>query len=82
MSSSDKLPDWSVFQERWVPFPVELLSPAAEMATLLQLHRQALDQARQEVAAIQDHWLQILAQQAVLIYHLESALKRYEDQLQ
>jgi len=82
MSSSGKFPDWSVFGERELPFTVDLLSPASEVAALLQLYRNELDRAQEETDKVQREWVKALALQAVFIFHLETALKRYEEQMQ
>ena len=52
MSSSDNaagaFPDWSAFTPREVPGEVDLLSPAAEAAGLLQLYHGDLAAARRQ----------------------------------
>lgn len=81
MSSSDKFPDWSVFPEREVPFDVELLSPALEMAAVLQRYRSDLDAAQQKVETVHRNGLLQLAQQAVFVIQLAAALDRYRADL-
>lgn len=77
MSSLDKLPDWSAFSKREVPFDVELLSPASEAAALLQRSQVALDEAWKEVDNVRKEGLEALAQQAVLVVQLAAVLERY-----
>ncbi len=77
MSSLDKLPDWSVFSQREVSFDVDLLSPASEVASVLQKSRIALDEAWTEVDNVRREGLEALAQQAVLVVQLAAVLERY-----
>ena len=81
MLSSDKFPDWSLFKEREVPFEVELLSPASEVAALLQRYRTDVDAAEQNVEGVRNEGLAGLAQQAVFVIQLAAALDRYESDL-
>jgi len=81
MSSSDKFPDWSVFKKRAVPFEVELLSPASEVAALLQRYSTDLDKAHKEIAGVRREGLKTAAQQAVFVVQLSQALDLYESVL-
>lgn len=87
MSSSVKppqppaFPDWSLFTEREVPVQAELLSPAAEAASLLQLYHDSLKDAASRRDEIQSAGLRALAQQAVFVFQLEAALQRYQPNL-
>jgi hypothetical protein len=78
MSSSDKLPDWSLFSKRQVLIDVDLLSPASEIVSLLQKYSCEMEKAKQETESVRREWLNVVAQQAVFAVQLESALKRYE----
>jgi len=78
MSSSDKIPDWNIFSERQVPFDVKLLSPAMEMSALLQKYRTDMNEVHQEIEAVRNKGLAIVAQQAVYIVQLADALDKYE----
>lgn len=82
MSPSDEGLGWHLFDEREAGRTVELRSPAAELATVLQQHRADLDAARAEVAAAQRAGIGALARQAVLAVQLEAALAHYEPDLQ
>lgn len=82
MSSSDEPLDWGAFAERPVPVEEDVLSPASELAALLQLHRADLDAAQEEGRQSRADGLARLARQAVLVFQLESALSRYKDQLE
>ena len=77
MSSSAEFPDWSVFSEREAPFDSELLSPASEVAAVLQWSHAALDEAQQAVEDVRREGLMALAEQAVLVVQLAAALDRY-----
>jgi molecular chaperone GrpE (heat shock protein) len=77
MSSLDKLPDWSVFPEREVPFDIELLAPASEMAALLQKYRTDIDAVREKLEDAREEGLEALAQQAVFVVQFETALAEY-----
>jgi molecular chaperone GrpE (heat shock protein) len=78
MSSSDELPDWSVFSERDLPEAIELLSPASELAAILQLFQANLSAEKNAAEDIRHEGLKILAQQAVFIVQLEAALERHK----
>jgi hypothetical protein len=82
MSFSAELPDWAAFSERETLPDVEVLSPAAEMAALLQRYRSDIDSARSAGAEAHRELLLALAQQAVYTVQLEAALDRYEPALQ
>ena len=87
MSSSDKpgqppvFPDWSKFSEREVHVEPELLSPAAEAASLLQFLHDSLRAAGVTRDEVQSAGLRALAQQAVFVFQLEAALQRYQPNL-
>lgn len=82
MSSSDEqqeLPTWSVFRERAEQAPAELLSPASELAAVLQRYWLDLDGQR---AATRDAVAEAhtaAAEQAVLVFQLSSVLDSNED---
>jgi hypothetical protein len=77
MSSSDDL-SWAAFRERPEPPPGELLSPASEVAALLQRYRNDLDANRAtDQAALADAHA-AAADQAVLVFHLAAVLRRDE----
>lgn len=78
MSSSDELPDWSVFNERDLPEAVDLLSPASELAAILQLFQANLSAEKKAAEDIREEGLKILAQQAVFVVRLETALERHK----
>jgi hypothetical protein len=78
MSSSDKFPDWSVFSKRPVPFDVELLSPASEMAVLLQKYLTDMNNMQKEIESFHNEGVDAAAQQAVYATQLASALDMYE----
>ncbi|GCE07571.1 hypothetical protein [Dictyobacter aurantiacus] len=72
----DKLPDWSVFQEReTLSLPGELLSPASEIAMALRLTRAQLAETRQTLQRSEQDNFSELAQQAVLIVQLGRLLE-------
>src|SRR5258708_3930050 len=81
MSSSDEPPDWGAFVEREVLTSVEMVSPAAEVAALLQRYRADLETVRRELDEKCQAYVAELASQAVLVVHLASALDRYESLL-
>ena len=81
MLSLDKYPDWSIFYEREVPFDVEILSPALEMAMILQRYRADVDSIKKENEANIDEERAALAQQAVFVAQLAMALEQYESSL-
>ncbi len=79
MSSLDNFPDWSVFSEREeVKLDTELVSPAAEIAVLLQRRQTALNEAEQALIHERHTWLDILARQAVHVAQLAIVLGRFE----
>jgi hypothetical protein len=78
MSSSDELPDWSVFSERDLPEVVDLLSPASELAAILQVFEANLSTEKKAAGDIRKEGLKILAQQAVFVVRLETALERHK----
>ena len=67
--------DWSRFQPRPEPLDPELLSPARELATLLQHHHTELDRQRQAAERAVADALSIAAGQAVLVFHLANILR-------
>jgi len=81
MSSSGELPDWTLFAEREEPIESEMLAPALEMAAVLQKHHADAERASGETDAIRRTGLEALAEQAVFVFQLESALARYEEDL-
>src|SRR2546426_10442968 len=76
MSSLDKLPDWTVFTKREVPFVCEMLSPASEVSALLQDRQIALETTRREIEVVRQAGLAALAQQAVYVVQLEKVLEQ------
>ncbi|QUQ67112.1 nucleotide exchange factor GrpE [Kutzneria sp. CA-103260] len=85
-SSADSLPppfplDWSSFQERPVAAPVELLSPAAELAAALQRCRRELTAERAAAADAAAKARADAAEQAVLVHQLAAALDRHDQAL-
>lgn len=87
MSSSDKntrpyrIPmNWDAFKERDVPVNVELISPAAEVASLLQGIGSMLSDTQQCIDDARDADLQALACQGVLVVQLASALEFHESE--
>src|SRR6185312_12080200 len=78
MSSSDELLDWSVFNERDLPEAVDLLSPASELAAILQVFQANLLREKKVAEDIHKEGLKILAQQAVFVVRLEAALERHK----
>jgi hypothetical protein len=82
MSPSDDVPGWDAFTVRDVPEGPELVSPASEVAALLQRYHADLARARDEIAAASRAGLESLAEQAVLVVQLAAALERYESLLQ
>jgi hypothetical protein len=78
MSSSAELPDWSAFAERPVLEEPGLLSPASEMAAVLQQYHADLEAVRQDVEAVRRDGLTALARQASFVVQLAAALTRYE----
>jgi hypothetical protein len=81
MSSSVDFPDWSAFSERETAGDAEVLSPASEIAALLQRYHSDLSGVRLEVEEARQAGLKFLAQQAVFVFQLETALGRYEADL-
>jgi len=77
MSSSDEL-TWATFRERPEPPPGELLSPASEIAALLQRYRNDLDSQRTADQAALADAQGAAADQAVLVFHLAAVLGRDE----
>lgn len=77
MSSSDEL-TWTAFQERPEPPTSELLSPASEVAALLQRYQNDLaEQKATDQAALADAH-SAAADQATLVFHLAAVLGRDE----
>jgi hypothetical protein len=87
MSSSAKapqaarFPDWNAFAEREAPVEAELLSPAAATASLLQLYHDSMRDAAAGRDEVQSAGLRALAQQAVFVFQLDTALQRYQPNL-
>jgi hypothetical protein len=81
MSSSDELPDWGVFAGRPTPEEITLLSPAAEMAALLQRYYADLYAAHQATEVTRGEGLAMLAQQAVFVTQMAATLERYKADL-
>jgi hypothetical protein len=81
MSSSADLPGWETFALRDAPEAVDILSPASEVAALLQRYRAEVDQATSAASGAERRGLEALAEQAVLAAQLASALERYAAQL-
>ena len=82
MSSSDELLDWSRFKKRQEPFPVEILSPASEVAALLQRTSAEVDAARRQTAEADHRGRVALAGQAVLTFQLAAAIELYREDLE
>jgi len=61
-----------------VPAPVELLSPASELAAALQRCRRDLEAERSAARESADRAHGASAEQAVLVFHLSSALARHD----
>jgi hypothetical protein len=73
---------WSAFTERPAgPDPVELLSPAQELAAALQESQKALLAVRAEGTASLERVLGIVATQAALVFRLGVVLAESEDKL-
>jgi len=82
MSSSDSFPDWNLFSKREAPSEIELLlSPASEAASLLQRYKADLDGAKRAAEEFRNEGVSSLAQLAVLVAQLETALRHYEKAL-
>lgn len=81
MSSSADFPDWSVFSEREVP-PIDIFSPASDIAALLQMYRADLDKAQAHSESVHRKGMEALAQQTVLVVQLASALERYKSEFE
>jgi len=80
MSSSDEL-GWDAFSPRDVEDGIEIRSPAAEMAGVLQRYRNDVDTLVAQAAEARIDSMRALADQAVLAVQLESALALYETRL-
>lgn len=77
MSSVDKLPDWSLFQEREILAPDdELLSPVAEITATLRATNRALTSAQQISRDLEQSSFTELARQAILVVQLGVLLER------
>jgi hypothetical protein len=76
MSSSDSQLAWSRFQPRPEQLDVELLSPARELATLLQRYRDDLDTQRRAGERASADMLAIAVEQAVHVHHLTAMVSR------
>lgn len=75
-------PSWSAFTERPAgPDPVELLSPAQELAAAVQEGQKDLRAARTEGTDRVDRMLAIVADQAALVFRLGVVLADSEDKL-
>lgn len=79
-SSAEPPPSWADFEER-PACGVELRSPAAELAAVLQRYRSELDAAARAGAQSRAQGLSALAEQAVLVIELEKLLARHAAQL-
>lgn len=78
MSFSASFPEWSLFAEREeVKLDVDLISPAAAMAALLQFQQQALQEVRR--AGENEHmaWVRAIAALAVQVGRIEMLLSNY-----
>lgn len=73
-------PAWSDFEERPAD-DVELRSPAAELAAILQRYRDDLDDAARAGAQSRAHGLRALAELAVLAVQLDGLLERHAAEL-
>lgn len=77
MSSVDKLPDWSLFQEREILVPGdELLSPVAEITATLRATNRTLTSAQQVSHDLAQSSFTELARQAILVVQLGALLER------
>jgi hypothetical protein len=81
MSSSADDFGWSAFRERPVPPEVELLSPAAELAAVLQRCSRDLDAAREATRQATASGVAMVAEHAVLVFQLAAVLGRTEEAL-
>lgn len=78
--SAEGAPSWAEFRER-AALAVELHSPAAELAAVLQRYREDLDAAANAGVESREQGLRALADQAALVVELEAMIGRYEPQL-
>jgi len=78
MSSSDDAFGWSAFRERPVPAPIELRSPALELAAALQRGARSLAAERAATRDAQADAHDADAELAVLVFHLSVVLGRHE----
>jgi len=79
---SEEFPHWQSFSPRDVPFTFDILSPAAEIASVLQSYHSQTTTLHNEIEQIHLRGLQALAQQAVFIIQFQSALAQYESNLE
>jgi hypothetical protein len=75
--SADPPFGWDAFTERPAAARLELGSPAAELASLLQRYRSAVNVERGKARAAADDALAVAAEQAVLTTRLDAALARH-----
>jgi hypothetical protein len=79
LDSSPDFPDWKAFRKREEVFlDTELLTPAAEMASIMGRYQAARLQAQQVAEEERQQLLDLLARQAVLVTHFGFMLERYE----
>lgn len=81
MSSSDEPLGWTTFAPRPAVADGDLISPAAEVAAVLQRYRIDVDAARAATDDARRLGLKALAEQAVLAVQIEGALATYETKL-
>jgi hypothetical protein len=79
-AAAPSLLSWDSFPEREVPFAVELMSPASEVAAVTPRLLEARDAARLADAAAHEAQQFALAQQAVFVHQLAGALEFYRSE--
>ncbi|RMG22389.1 MAG: nucleotide exchange factor GrpE [Methanobacteriota archaeon] len=81
MSFSDNLLNWNQFKKRPEIEGVEILSPAAEVAAYLQQFYAEINSLAEQLEDAHNEVISRLAEQAVLVFHFQAVLERYEEQL-
>lgn len=81
MSSSDKFPDWDMFDNRNVPENIALISPSSEIAADLQKFYKKFVSAQKTIDQVRKEGLELLVQQAIFVNSFAEALSRYESEL-
>lgn len=87
MSSSVKankehFPNWSLFTGRPLPEEMELLSPAAEIAAVLQQSLLKLEAEKHARVNVEQEYITMLAQQAVFLAQFSTTLERHRPKLE